>query len=141
MNPATIVCRSIELGDHAITLSAKNLHKYICEWHLDSFVKAIFLGTPIKAIKTIARKMGLVESDVNAESIIKNIDQTMVKAVPPLEIFTTDCNVAITDCVINNVSGSQQFGIGLQIQENNRIGPVTIDGVALQVTLTPQTRK
>ena len=138
MTPTSFVCGSIELGGEIITLTARNVRKYICEWHLDSFVKAIFLGKPLEAIKTIAEKMGLVGKIIDAEQIIKSIDQAVLKAIPPLKVFTTQCDVAVTDIVVNNISGSQRFGIGLLIHDNNRIGPVTIDGVAFLITLTPQ---
>jgi hypothetical protein len=65
----------------------------------------------------------------------------MVQAIPPLKVFTSECDVALTDIVINNISGSQKFGIGLQITDNNHLGPVTIDGVALLITLTPTPKK
>lgn len=138
MSPADFTCRSIELGGKLITLTAKTVHKYICEWHLDTFVNAIFLGTPRMAIKAIVAKMDNAGEIIDIDQIIDGIDQPMVKAVPPLKVFTTECNVAITDFVTNNISGSQKFGIGLQIHDNNHIGPVIIDGVAFLVTLRPE---
>lgn len=138
MAPINIVCRSIEFGGKVITLTARTVQRYICEWHLVSFINAIFLGTPREAIKTIATKMDQAGEGIDADKIIDSIDQPMLRTVPPLQVFTTQRQVAITDFVVNNVSGSRRFGIGLQISENNRIGPVTIDGVAFQVTLTPQ---
>jgi hypothetical protein len=140
MNPSAVVCKTITLAGQAIVLTAKNVHQYICEWHLHSFAKALFLGAPRKAIKVIAESMGLAEK-VDADEIINSIDQSMVQAIPPLKVFTSESEVALTDIVINNISGSQKFGIGLQITDNNHLGPVTIDGVALLITLTPTPKK
>ena len=131
-------CPKIRFGSNAVIRTANTVFKFICEWHLDSFVNAIFLGAPRKAIHTIAEKIGLARKAVDAHEIIDSIDPAMLKAIPPLKVFTGDCNVAVTDIVINNISGSRRFGIGLQIQDNNHIGPVTIDGVAFLVNLTPK---
>ena len=141
MSPTNIICRSIDFGGKAINLTARTVQRYVCEWHLVAFIDAIFLGTPREAIKKIAAKMANVGESIDADQIIESIDQPMLQTVPALKVFTTQRRVALTDFVENNVSGSRRFGIGLQISENNHIGPVTIDGVALQVTLTPQDKK
>lgn len=141
MSPAAFVCQSIELGGKVISLTARTVQQYICEWHLVSFVNAIFLGAPRKAIQAISEKLGKAGESVDAEQIINSIDRTMVQAIPPLKVFTSQCNVAVTDLVFNHVSGSRRFGIGLQIHDNNRLGPVTIDGVAILVKLTPQQKE
>lgn len=140
MSPVSVYCQTISFGNRVIELTAKTIYKMICEWHLDSFAKAIFLGAPREAIKIITAKMNLGEK-VNADQIIKSIDQSMVQSIPPLKVFTSESDVALTDIVINNISGIQKFGIGLQIQDNNHIGPVTIDGVAFLITLTPTPKK
>jgi hypothetical protein len=141
MSPTKIICHSITIGGKVITLTARTVQRYICEWHLVSFINAIFLGTPREAIKKIAAKMDNAGESIDADRIIDSIDQPMLQAMPPLQVFTSQSQVAITDFVVNNVSGSRRFGIGLPITENNRIGPVAIDGVAFQVTLTPQHKK
>jgi hypothetical protein len=140
MNPSAVVCKTITLAGQAIVLTAKSVHQYICEWHLHSFAKALFLGAPRKAVKVIAESMGLAEK-VDADEIINSIDQSVVQSIPPLKVFTSESDVALTDIVINNISGSKKFGIGLQITNNNHLGPVTIDGVAFLITLTPEAKQ
>jgi hypothetical protein len=140
MTPASIYCQTIHFGDRIIKLTAQTIHKVICEWHLHSFTNAFFLSAPRKAITVIAEKLGLAEN-VDADEIINSIDQSMVQAIQPLKVFTSECDVALTDIVINNMTGSQKFGIGLLIDDNNHLGPVTIDGVALLITLTPTPKK
>jgi hypothetical protein len=134
-------CPTYDFNGKSITLTSRTIQKYICEWHLDSFAKAIFWWAPKKAIAIIAKKMGLAAEAKDPDKIIEAITPPILHIVPPLEVFKTECKVTITDCVINHVTNQKQFGIGLQIEKNNDIGPVKIDGIAFLVKATPVTNE
>ncbi len=140
-------CRTITIGTIEIPLKLSAIYKKICEWHLDKFEKKYLLGAPKEAIKIISQKLGVASKGVEPEKMIGAVNESVLKTVPPLKIFTTNYNVAITDFVINNETKQKKFGIGWSISKEmeinsikiaNKIGPIQIDGVALLVEVTPK---
>jgi hypothetical protein len=123
----------LTFNDTQIALTAKNISKPVFEYHADSFYTAASLGQIGTAIASIATKMG----DVLGDTAVKDIEDEINKAkdIPVLgQIIESE--LVITDFVINTPDKVYEFGLGLRLTEDNKLGPITLDGISILVKMT-----
>jgi hypothetical protein len=123
----------LTFNDTQIALTAKNISKPVFEYHADSFYTAASLGHIDTAIASIATKMG----DVLGATAADDIKSEIKKAgdIPVLgQIIESE--LVITDFVINTPDKVYEFGLGLRLPEDTKLGPVTLDGISILVKMT-----
>jgi hypothetical protein len=123
----------LTFNENQIALTAKDLQNPRFEYHAESFYTAASLGDLDTAVKKIAEKMKEVIGEDTVDAIKKAIDS--LKDIPVLGQIVSG-KLVITDFVINKPDMVYEFGLGLRLTENNKLGPVSLDGISILVTAT-----
>jgi hypothetical protein len=123
----------LTFNDTQIALTADDIKHPKFIYHADSFYTAASLGHIDTAIASIATKMGDVLGATAADDIKSEIKKA--KDIPVLgQIIESE--LVITDFVINTPDKVYEFGLGLRLTEDNKLGPVTLDGISILVKMT-----
>lgn len=123
----------LTFNDTQIALTAADVKKPKFIYRADSFYTAASLGKLDKAISSIAGKMGEVIGSGTANEISTEINK--LTEIPVLgQVLTSE--LVVTDFVINTPEKVYEFGLGLRLTENNKLGPVTLDGISILVKVT-----
>lgn len=127
----------LTLGETQIMLTAADLKvprfSYVC----DSFYTAVSLGKLGEILKVILEKFQGT-TGITTETVVAQIDA--VGNIPGLKQIK-DADLVITEFVINPPSGDDKldgkysFGAGLRLTSDNKLGPITFDGISINVSL------
>lgn len=133
----------LTFNDELITLTAEDLSNPRFSYKAASFYDAASLGKIDEAIGAILTKFdNTVSGVVNVEDIKKKIGD--LKSIPVLgqivtsELVITEFTVQPSDKDdkgVDKQNGKYAFGFGLRLTQDNKLGPVTLDGVAFSVEL------
>lgn len=125
----------LSFNGESIALSTNDLKSINFAYHAESFREAIAMGTPAQAVEAILVKFA--NAPTTWETIKGKLDEFgQLPVIGPVVTKLMAADVVITDFVINQPDGVYQFGIGLRFtNEPPSIGPITLDGFAVKVTL------
>lgn len=120
----------LTFNDTQIALTAADVKNPRFVYHAESFYTAASLGQLDNAITSISGKMqGVIGADT-ANDIKQQVSN--LSDIPVLnQILTSE--LVVTDFVINTPDKVYEFGLGLRLTENNKLGPVTLDGISILV--------
>lgn len=130
----------LSFNDELVTLTASDLANPRFSYEADSFYDAASLGKIDDAITSILTKFDstIGKKIINVDDIKDEINS--LTNIPVLgQILTSE--LVITEFVIQPAdegatNGKYAFGIGLRLTKDNKLGPVTLDGVTFSIGLT-----
>lgn len=125
----------LTFNDKQIALTAENIKSPRLVYHAESFYTAVSLGKLNDAITSISKKMESVIDSKTAEEIVSEVNN--LSGMPVLgEILESE--LVITDFVIDHSKEKYEyeFGLGLRLTGDKKLGPVALDGISINVKAT-----
>lgn len=137
----------LTFNDELVTLTAADLSNPRFSYKADSFYTAASLGPIDDAVGSILTKFN-ENTGVNVTDIKEKIKS--LSNIPVLgQIITSE--LVITEFTIqpsdkddkgvDKQNGHYAFGFGLRLTKDNKLGPITLDGVSFSVALTQTQEK
>jgi hypothetical protein len=133
-----IVCRILTISGNQITLIARSTAKLFCYYRLKSWAKAVFLGKPDVAITAIASELGDAGASIDAATALNAINTEVEKIIPQLTVLKNSTDVALTEITEVHTINRISLSIGVDITNNNELGPVKIDGIGFRIQATEE---
>lgn len=137
----------LTFNDELVTLTAADLSNPRFSYVADSFYTAASLGQIDDAVGSILTKFN-ENTGVNVTDIKDKIKS--LSNIPVLGQITTS-ELVITEFTIqpsdkddkgvDKQNGRYAFGFGLRLTKDNKLGPITLDGVSFSVALTQTQEK
>ncbi len=128
----------LTFGDSQIMLTAANLKIPRFSYVSESFYTAVSLGQINTALTSILNKFS-DSTGISVETVTDQINS--LSNLPVLKQILT-AELVITEFVIQPPSsaaatdGKYSFGMGLKLTQDNKLGPITLDGVSFNIALT-----
>lgn len=127
----------LTFGDTQIMLTAANLKIPRFSYVSESFYTAVSLGQIQNALTVILKKFSDA-TGITVESVKKQIND--LTNIPVLSQILT-AELVITEFVIQPpstaeaIDGKYSFGMGLKLTTDNKLGPISLDGVSFNIAL------
>lgn len=128
----------LTFNDKQIMLTAADLKIPRFSYVAESFYDAVTLGTIGNAITTIASKiegLGAAGLETSIKSTIDGLSNIPVlKQIVQSDLVITEFVIS-PETAKDKKDGNYSFGFGLRLTSNNKLGPITLDGIAFTVGL------
>lgn len=136
MAVSEIICQTLNILGNQITLIARSAAKLFCFYQLKSWAQAVFLGKPEEAITAIADELGDAGASIDAATALNAISKEVEKIIPQLTVLKNSSNVALTEITEAHPIDQISLSIGIDITNNNELGPMKIDGIGFRIQAT-----
>lgn len=128
----------LTFGDSQIMLTTEDFTIPKFAYVSESFYTAVSLGQLKDALTTILNKFSKI-TDFNVGNV-----QSKIKSLTNIPVLQQilEADLVITEFVVKPPSSSEakddeySFGMGLRLTKNNKLGPISLDGVAFNIKLS-----
>lgn len=136
MSVSKIICRTLYIAEHTIELIAWSSAKLFCYFKLHSWSNAKFFGNPKNAITKISEQLDAAGESIDATKALQAIDASVIAIIPQLSDFKKASKVALTEITELHPIDQVSLSIGIELETNNVLGSVKIDGIGFKIQAT-----